>query len=680
MARMGKTSCRTGRMAKGLWRVALAVMVATSAWGQEELKTEELKTEELVELSLDELLNTTVVTASRTETPLSKVTKSISVVNRRDMDTAQELFVPEMIDTVPGVFLKRNGGPGRLVRINIRGAESQYTQFQYNGLPLKDAADTQNTFHSFLQDLYLGSGIDRVEVLRGTNSTLYGSQAMGGVINIIPDKWMDGPELLSRTEVGDNDRILQSARAGYGTDAFFLDLNPLYITTDNRDGFDGGSYEYEKTGFLGGAGVKLAGESTLEFSSIFSDSEAPLNAILPGIDAGGGLIRNQPAEDQEYQNQLYQLGLVYRHKTGDLWDFTVKGAYSETERTYSWSDTSGDRSDFDGDTAYGEFQFNLHPKEWITVTLGADYEQSGYDNTEPLDKYAGVFDPVTFSYDWDFWDLFAMAQTRFLDDALLIDVGGRYNDHEKFDAKAVWEMSAAYIFQDIGTKLHSHIGTGYRAPALYEVHGGFLSGGVLIPIGNPDLSPEESVSYEAGVDQFLLENKLNLGVTYFRIDFDDLVVYDLMANRYENAAEAKTEGIESYVHYQPISAIRVGVNYTHADPKTKGEAGGKWVRKDHFPRNKVSATFQAFFLDKAASLYLRANWIDEKIVPLYDAAFTQVQWKEDAVTTVDAAFTYRFAGHMEAWLKADNITGETYTEGGYLMPDRWISGGLKVYF
>ncbi len=225
---------KTNRMRFGKMTLVILVFALSYTlplFAQEPGNENELIAEEIDEefkWLREEAVTTMVTTATRTEIPLAKVTKSINVVSRKDMEDAQEYFLPEMIDNIPGVFVKRNGGVGQFSRINMRGADAQYVQFQYNGIPLKDGADLQNTFQPFIQDLYLGTN-HRIEVLRGTNSTLYGSQAMSGVINIIPEKWNKGLNLESRNEFGKRGTYIGSARAAYGQDKYYVDFNPVYV-------------------------------------------------------------------------------------------------------------------------------------------------------------------------------------------------------------------------------------------------------------------------------------------------------------------------------------------------------------------------------------------------------------------------------------------------------------------
>ena len=664
-------------MKNGKIRAFILVFLCVCSFPAPMPAAEELKTEELVELSLEELLNTTVVTASRTEIPLSKVTKSISVIPRNDMQTAREYSLLKMINTVPGIFLGRTGGPGQLARISVRGAGGSSAQFQYDSMPLRDAADTQSTLQYFIADLYGGSNIDRVEVLRGTHSTLYGSQAMGGVINIIPEKWHNELILELRSEFGTRKTYRENARFAYGQDTYYIHVNPQYIHTDGADTGGDHDYYYDHLGLTAGAGVKFGENISLNFSSLFFDTDLAMSDTLPALDANRELVENQASQDQHRENQLYQAGLLFHHDLSELWDYSIKGAYSASERHYFWSDASGDQSNYDGNTTYLEMQHNVRFTNWLSVIIGADYQQSGYDGQEPVNN-GGVFsDPVHYNYDWDVWDVFGNVRAVVRGEALILDAGMRYNAPAQFDAKGVWEVSAAYNYERTKTKIHSHVGNGYRTPSLYEVYGGYLFMGEVITIGNPNLEPEESLSYEIGLDQFFRNNTISVGMTYFGIDFDNLVVYDMFVNRYNNAAKAKTSGLETYVSFQPQENFSLAIAYTYAQSEYKDDVTGDWTRKEYLPENKVNVT-ASFDPIEGVTAACRVNWQGEQIVPLYDPNFTLIRWQEDGVTTVDAAVSYAISEHIDIWARAENVLDKEYSASGWIMPGRWIYGGIEL--
>jgi len=152
------------------------------------------------------------------------------------------------------VFTYRLGGPGQLSTISIRGAGPQHTQFQYNGFPLRDAADTQSALQYFIEDLYSGSNLKQVEVLKGTQSALYGSQAMGGVVNIVPEKWKKGFGFEWRNEMGAYNTFVENGRMFYGQDRFYLDFNPLLVHSDGTKNGGTDDYFYDNMGFTAGVG------------------------------------------------------------------------------------------------------------------------------------------------------------------------------------------------------------------------------------------------------------------------------------------------------------------------------------------------------------------------------------------------------------------------------------------
>jgi vitamin B12 transporter len=624
-------------------------------------------------------LEPVVVTATRDETVLSQVTKSISVVTAEEMEEFQQQYLPELIDNTPGVFTRRQGGPGQWTSISIRGAGDQHVQYQYNGLPLRDAADTQSTMQYFIEDLYGGSNLSQVEILRGSNSVLYGSQAMGGVINIVPEKWGKGFGAELRNEVGAHNTFIENGRISYGGKSFFIDINPLYVHTDGEKNGGPYDYSYENRGFTGGAGVRFGEDMALEFSSLYSDSALALSRVFPSLDARGNLIKNIADNDNHRESLLSQYGTAFTHKVSSLWDYAIKGSYGETERHYFWSAVPENQSHYDGDTSDIEMQQNLHLSDWFKLTLGSDYEKAGYRGQEPLSPNAGNYMPVIFNHDWDVWDLFAQGQFAFWDDSLLFNIGGRHNHHEAFDSKSVGEFSAAYIIKPWKTKFHGHVGTGYRTPSLYEIYGGYLFGGNLITIGNPNLKPEESVSYDLGVEQRLMGDKLTLGLTWFRIDFEDLIIYDSTINLYKNATEAVTDGFETYLTLTPCKWFKFNTAYTYVDSEYRDNLTGNWLQREYLPQNKISASATFIPLERLNAT-LRLVWQDEKIVPLSDPNFLTVRWEEPSVVTVDASVSYRFTKHVEAWVRAENLLDKEYSEGGYAMPGTWVYTGVKLTF
>ena len=259
-------------------------------------------------------LDPVVVTGTRTEEPISHSTKSISVLNAKERDDEQQYFLPSLINDAPGVDVRGSGGPGQFTTLSIRGAWNEHVQFQYNGLPLRDAADTQGTLQYLIGDLYSGSNLSRVEVLRGPQSTLYGSQAMAGVINIVPEKWKKGFGAELRNEYGSHNTLIENGRVFYGKENFYFDINPLYVHSNGEKNGGVNGFGYENRGLTGGLGVKLRENMTFEFSTINYDSDVVLSTNSPSLDAKGNLIKPVADKDKHREGLLSQQGGTFTHR------------------------------------------------------------------------------------------------------------------------------------------------------------------------------------------------------------------------------------------------------------------------------------------------------------------------------------------------------------------------------
>ena len=628
-----------------------------------------------------------VVTATRTETPLSEVTKTIDVVTNKDLETQQQTSIPEALNIVPGVMVQNQGGPGQYSPVNIRGVGSAYVQFQFNGFPLRDAADTQTSFQYLQNDLYGQSGISRIEVLNGTNSVLYGSQAIGGVVNIIPQRWQSGFTGELMTEAGPHATFIENGGFAYGQDNYYVNAFPLYIITNGISNGGRNSYWFNDVGFIGGAGVKFGNNMVLEVCNITSSSDMALTSVYPALNAQHQLITNL-ASPTDHAESLFDLtGVTFSQQVSSIWDYSIKGAYGSTERQYYYIANIPPGSDnFGGSTTYIEMQHNIRATDWLTLTGGFDYDGADYSSRLPYPVTPqGAYLP--FNTNWFGYDLFGQAQSVFFDKSLFITGGLRFNDHEDFKSKVVEEASAAYIFKQTGAKIHAAFGTGYRTPSLFEIYGGAASpvNGQVVSVGNPNLRPEESTSYEVGVTQPFIDNKLQIGITWFHIDSDNIIWWNYPTNSYVNALKGRAEGIEAKLEAKPCKYFSLTAAYTYVDSQLNyGDSSG-WARTQLWPMDTF-AFIGAFYPMDRLTVSFKVLWEGDRIIPLYDPSFNQVLWREPSDTRVDMVTTYKILQDykcikdIEVFIKITNLFDEHYTECGYQMPGRWVYGGLKMTF
>jgi vitamin B12 transporter len=632
-----------------------------------------------------------VVTATRTAIPLSQATKDINVVTNKEMQTLQEVSIPEALNTVPGVQLLNEGGPGQYSTLNIRGAGSQYVQFQYSGFPLRDAIDTQTSFQYLENDLFGQSGINRIEVLNGTNSVLYGSSAIGGVVNIIPQRWQTGFSGGLMSEVSGHSTFVENGGVAYGQDNYYVNFNPTYITTEGLSNGGLNSYWYNNFAFNGSAGIKFGNNMSLEVCNLLSTSDMALTSISPALNAHNQLITNQASATDHLESLFSLTGFTLRQQVSPVWDYSVKYAFGSSERRYFQPDYNGGApgsQNFDGNTNYLEMQHNVRVADWLTLTGGVDFDEASYGNRLPIVNHYvwdGSFE--TTNVDWFGCDLFGLAQTAFFDKSLLINAGLRFNDHQDFQSKVVEEASAAYIFKQTGTKIYTAFGTGYRTPGLYEIYGGYVNpyNGQTVTIGNPNLVPEESTSYEAGITQPLFGNKMNLGFTWFHMDFDHIIVYDGFTNQYINGDVGQTSGVEAKIEAKPCKYFSLGASYTYAFAQYKPTTSSDWTRVNYWPMDTLALVGTVYPVDRL-SVSLKVLWEGDRIIPLYNPSFNQVYWNEPSDVRVDLITTYKILKNnnclkdIDLFMKVTNLFDSNYTEAAYQMPGRWIWGGVKMTF
>jgi len=649
------------------------------------------ETEEKAKAEQSYTIEPVVVTATKTATPLSEVTKSVSVVTNKDMETQQQTSIPEAIDIAPGVMVQNQGGPGQYSAVNIRGAGSQYVQFQYNGFPLRDASDSQTSFQFLEGDLFGQTGINRIEVLNGTNSVLYGSSAIGGVVNIIPQRWQDGFSAQIMSEAGSHNTFIENGGFAYGEKNYYINFNPMYITTDGISNGGPNSYWYNNLGFTGGAGIKFGDNMALEVCNITSSSDTALSSVLPSLTAQHQLIVNQASPTDHVEGLFDLTGVTFTQQVSSIWDYSIKGAYGSTERkNFEPEENFGvtGSSNFDGTTNWIEMQHNIHATDWLTLTGGFDYDRASYSNREPIiqnSAWNGLYEST--NKEWFGYDLFGLAQMAFFDKSLFFTGGLRFNDHEDFSSKVVEEASAAYIFKKTGTKIHSAFGTGYRTPSLYEIYGGYVSpiSGQVVTVGNPKLIPEESTSYDVGVTQPFLNNKLNIGITWFHIDFNNQIIYNGFTNQYDNVNKGKTEGIEAKVEAKPCKYFSLTAAYTNAYSEYRANNSNDWTRLEYWPINTFSFIGTVYPVERL-SISFKVLWEGDRIIPLYDPSFNEVRWTEPSDTRLDMITTYKLLKNykrindIDIFFKITNLLDTHYTESGYQAPGRWVYGGVKMAF
>src|SRR4051812_16968861 len=494
-----------------------------------------------------------VVTANRTEQPIQRAGSAISVITAEEVEKASARDVGDLLRRVPGVTLTQSGGPGRVQTVRIRGGDVRHTLVLIDGIRVNDPTSTGREFD--FSNLVLAD-VERIEVLRGPQSALYGSEALGGVINIITKRG-DGPprgnlsvetgrygtkEIKGGISGGDGKVDYSFGFAGYDTAGFsafgyriprLRYLAPWGFEPDNAT----------RAGVTGRIGVTLQDGLRLELGGSHNFNRAQYDAaFLPFPDT--------PSHAQSTLSNVY--GRLIADSFGGLLHSTATLFANRTDRRFddttyasgflfcnnSFFPVAGiaacrNRSQFIGDRTGAEYQGDLRLGALGTLTLGARIERETADSfSQPLAPTPGL-STRTIAAEVDTRSLFALHQIT-LFERLHLSLGGRMDDvvgpdhrtgddENRIDRFYTWRATAAYEIPETETKLRASAGTGGKAPSLFQLYSP--------QFGTATLQSEHSFGVDMGIDQSLLDGRVKLSGTLFANRYRNLIDFNADVTR-----------------------------------------------------------------------------------------------------------------------------------------------------
>ncbi len=497
-----------------------------------------------------------VVTADRKAEPISRSGSAISVLTREQIETFNPTSIVDALRNVPGVDITETGGPGATTGVRIRGANTGQTLVLIDGIRVNDPTAASGDFD--FSNL-LPTAIDRIEVLRGPQSALYGSDAIGGVVNILTRSGNGPPRFEARTEAGSYGTLNQSATAsgslgpwayafsGGGQNSAGFSRYGYRIPQLERKfgGFEADGFTryggYGRLGYDAHEGVKLeVGALSFRTNSQYdaASSTLPRNTVASGA---GRVFPDTPAEATRTLSQIFARGIA---ESGPLTN-TLQVYANETDRTFkdvsyrtavTLANTTSTASEFDGRRYGTEYQGDLKLGVFGTTTFGGRIE------AERAQTYSEALQPVlrqrfgTLKAGQDTKSVFVLHELP-IGDRIILTAGGRHDEVNalSFDT---WRATGAFLIPESDTKLRASGGTGGKAPTLYQL---------FAPIyGTSTLRPERSIGWDAGIDQNLFGGLARLSATVFGNKFDDLIEFNglLPSNNYYNVTRAKTTGVE----------------------------------------------------------------------------------------------------------------------------------------
>lgn len=492
-----------------------------------------------------------VVTATRTERPLSEIGQSITVITEDDIQTRQSVAVVDLLRTVPGVTFTRNGGIGSRTSVNIRGAESEQTVALIDGVKLNDPSEPGSGF-SFAN--LLTGNIARIEVVRGSQSVLWGSQAIGGVINVITKEPTDEIALNGLAEYGyrDTARVAGNASGKFGPVA--ASIGAGYFRTDGISTLNEERGGIERDGYRnfsanGKFVITLSDSLSVDLRGRYSDGRTEID--------GSPAPLFTLSETGEYSDVKEFVG--YSGLNIALFDGRLRNrfayAYTDIKRDNFDPDATPTRTfDAKGANERLEYQGILAINDGLEAIFGAESERSRMRTASPS---ASNPNPTPARARAKLESIYGQLSMKPLA-GFTATAGVRYDHHDTFGGKTIFAANAVYSPNAGGTTVRASYGEGFKAPSLFQLHSSF---------GNADLQPETSKSWDAGITQRLLDGAIEVGATWFHRDTTNQIDFDFGTFRYENIARSRAQGLEASILAQPTDNLTLTASYTLTDAK-----------------------------------------------------------------------------------------------------------------
>jgi vitamin B12 transporter len=596
-----------------------------------------------------------IVSATRVPTPAVEVASSITIITAADIEARQARTISDLLKDVPGLNLVQTGGPGGVTSVFIRGTNSNHTKVLIDGI---DVSDPSNSTGAFDFGQLLTPDIERVEVLRGPQSGLYGSDAIGGVINIITRAGAGPMTLAAGLEGGSFDTFNQAARLSGAQDEFHYSVNvthfhagatpvtPLDLLPPGEMRND----DYDDNLTLS---TKLGYDLTADFDLGLVARYTDIHLHTTGEDYPPPTFTGVPAAEQtSAATDEYFLRLTGHLRSFDgAFDQTLGLAYSHLRTSTVLPETPAALNT--GERRKADWQGNLRLAQTETLVLGAEYERDGIDQPISASVHIGSGYAELQSQIGAHW--FSALNVR-------------YDNNSRFGGKTTWRFAPAWVIADTDTKLKASVGSGFKAPTLSELYQDFPP----FFFANPDLKPESSTGWDAGFEQGFGHGVVRLGVTYYYNRIHDLITADVTGTTYANVGEATTDGIESFIAWQPAKTLSLRLDYTYT------EATDEVLHQELLRRPKNKVTFAAQWQATSAwsfnlDVLSVGTWVDgnrDFSIPRLDAP---------GYTTVNLATSYDLTAHLTVFGRINNLLDRHYQNPvGFLQPSLGAYAGLRV--
>lgn len=619
----------------------LSLLVATPAFAQQASKPD---------AAADTDNDTVVVTANRSPTDIDKVASSIAVLDKAAIDRSQDLVVADLLLRTPGVTLSRNGGYGTATQFRIRGAETDQTVVVIDGVKLNDPSSTGGGYN--FANLLVGDA-SRIEVLRGPQSILWGSQAIGGVVNIVTAEPAAALEGSFDVEAGSRDTVSGRIALGGKSGPLAWRIGGQSFATDGISAISPAFGGVEKDGYsnrsaTGRATLYLAPNVSAEVRGYYSTARVSADSTI--------------SDTADYSLTKEFVG--YAGLNADLLDGRLRNrfgyGYTDTDRD-SFNPTRARPRSFDaaGRNRRLEYQGSLAITTGWNAVFGVENERSRFRSVSPSASLATPI-PAPARGRANLTGIYGQLSGELLS-GLTVTGGLRHDDHSRFGTATLFAGGAAWSLPT-GTLLRASYGEGFKAPSLFQLFSEF---------GNQALDAEQAHGWEAGAEQRLFGGALSFGATYFQRRTTNQIVFasctaaatnplcfqpgstTRRSGYYLNLARAYAQGVEASAQARIGSRLLIDGNYSwiESEDRSPGATFGNWLARR--PRHTANAS-ASYTLPSGPSAGVAMRWSGDS----FDNAANTTRL--ESYTLVDIRAELPASSELRLFARVENVFDKEY--------------------
>ena len=569
-----------------------------------------------------------VVSATRLDIPLDQSPASVSVIDSDDIEHKQIERVADALREVPGLNVVQTGTPGQLTSVFMRGLPSQDMQVLLDGIPINQGLAGQYDFANLTTD-----NIERIEVARGPQSTIYGPRALAGVVQIFTKRGTETPGIILSEEGGTYDTFRETLESDGKIGGFDYSLGASRLDTDNARP----NNNYRNSSVLADFGWSPNEQARVGALLAYSLSET-----------GNPNTIFDPRPVDHFLTEKWFVAPHIDLQATDWWEHKLIIDY-DAERQVNNPNQDGfvgpTRALFKRTTV--DYQNNLLASSWLTLTSGFFYNRVDSEQERPF--VLQTFGPQpTFISDSTSEIAGFLEATANINNLVLV-AGGRIDNFNQFGDIWTYRVASSYKIDKTDTTLHSSVATGFSPPSSQDKIFGMNFG----------LRPENDFGWDAGIEQRLWERRVTVGATYFHNDLSNVIGFNGQFKTL-NLGAAETQGVETELRATPLTDLTLTASYTYLEAEKTDTAdisqlpGARLPRR---PRNEVYVSGSYLWWKKLRTT-IEAKWVNAR----EELNFGGPNFDIEDYNFVNIAAEYEINPHLSIYGRIDNLTGEHYAE------------------